>query len=153
MRRVLIALALLALAGGAAQAQNWFGVRSGYPLGVTLHYGVPGDAFDYRFSGRVVSVRGDTRVGFGVDALRTLGVDGDLRGYAGGGPAVEVGGGDAVLDVHALAGGAFRFRELGLDPLAVFAEISLGGQISLGGERDNTRVPTLGAAIGVDWYF
>jgi hypothetical protein len=41
MRHTRLALVLSALLLiGAASAQNWFGVRSGYPLGVTLHYGI-----------------------------------------------------------------------------------------------------------------
>ena len=75
MRRILLVLTALVLLGGAAQAQQWAGVRTGYPLGVTLHYGTSLDAFDLRISGRVVA-RGDSvRFGvafeFGLEGRRT----------------------------------------------------------------------------------
>lgn len=151
MRRILLVLTALVLLGGAAQAQQWAGVRTGYPLGVTLHYGTSLDAFDLRISGRVVA-RGDSvRFGVGFDALSTFVREGPLSGYFGAGPAFEVGSDDFILEVHGLIGGEYRFTELELDPLGVFLEGSLGGEVNLsGGDAD---VPSVGAALGVNWHF
>jgi hypothetical protein len=148
---MLLVLTTLLLVGGAAQAQQWLGVRTGYPLGVTVHYGTALQAFDLRVSGRVVA-RGDAvRFGVGFDALSSVAQEGPLRAYIGAGPALEVGADVLLLDVHALVGGELRFGEFGLDPLGVFVEGSLGGQLNLsGGEAE---VPSIGAALGVNWHF
>jgi hypothetical protein len=151
MRRVLTALTLLVLLGGAAHAQSWIGLRSGYPLGVTIHYGTPLEAFDLRVSGRVVAGGDRVRLGVGVDALRTVVRDGPLSGYVGAGPAVEIGDGTLVLDVHALAGGEFRFTALDLDALGVFVEGSLGARFDVTGGA--AELPAFGAALGVNWRF
>jgi hypothetical protein len=152
MRRTLLVLTtLLLLLGGAAQAQQWFGIRTGYPLGVTVHYGTSLQAFDLRVSGRIVARGESVRFGVGFDALSTIARQGPLSAYIGAGPAIEVGEDAFLLDVHALVGGEFRFVEFDLDPLGVFAEGSLGGQFNLsGGEAE---VPSIGAAIGVNWHF
>lgn len=151
MRRMILVLTTVLLLGGAAQAQQWAGVRTGYPLGVTVHYGTSLDAFDLRISGRVVA-RGD-RVRFGVafDALSTVVRDGPVSAYIGAGPAFEIGSDEFVLDIHALVGGEFRFTEFELDQLGVFLEGSLGGQLDV---TDGTaQVPSVGAALGVNWHF
>lgn len=151
MRRVLTTLTVLLLLGGAAQAQQWIGLRSGYPLGVTLHYGTALASFDLRVSGRIVAGGDQVRLGLGVDALRMVARDGPLVGYVGAGPAVEVGAGTLVLDVHALAGGEFRFSAVDLDALGVFLEGSLGARFDVGGGA--AELPAFGAALGVNWRF
>ena len=107
MRVVALALVVTLLAGSAA-AQDWFGVRSGYPLGVTVHYGM-GNALasgaDLRISGRLVAHGGGVRVGVGADALWNVYAEGPVSAYVGAGPAFEVGSGYAALDVQALVGG------------------------------------------------
>jgi hypothetical protein len=151
MRRILLVLLSVLVLGGAAQAQQWAGVRTGYPLGVTVHYGTALQAFDLRISGRVVARGESVRFGVGVDALTTIVREGPVSAYIGAGPAFEVGSDDFLLDIHALVGGEFRFSEFQLDPLGVFVEGSLGGQINVsGGEAD---VPSVGAALGVNWHF
>jgi hypothetical protein len=151
MRRILAVLTLVLVLGGAAHAQQWFGVRTGYPLGVTLHYGTALDAFDLRVSGRVVARGESVRLGVAVDALSTVQRNGPLSAYLGAGPALEIGSDDLILEVHALVGGEFRFSAFELDPLGVFVEGSLGGQVNLaGGDAD---VPSVGAALGVNWHF
>lgn len=152
--RITILLAVLALAG-AASAQNWFGVRSGYPLGVTLHYGV-GNALangaDLRVSARVVvGSGGSAAFGIGVDALVDVYAEGPISAYVGGGPSLEAGAGRVDLDVHGLLGTAFRFTDLGLAPLSVFLEANLGAALSLSG--GSARIPTFGAAVGFNWDF
>lgn len=153
MKRIILALVLALLAGSAAQAQNWFGLRSGYPLGVTLHYGIddalaPGT--DLRINGRVV-VRGSTAaVGIGVDALRTVAVERPFEVYVGGGPAIEIGS-NIFLDVHGLAGAEFRFTDVDLPELGVFVEGALGATIALSG--GTSQVPDFGAAVGFNWHF
>jgi len=152
--RLALALALL-LAVGAASAQNWFGVRSGYPLGVTLHYGI-GNALangaDLRVSARVVvGSGGSATFGVGVDALVNVFAEGPVTAYVGAGPSLEAGSGRVDLDVHGLVGGAFRFTDLGLAPLSVFVEANLGAAVSLSG--GTARIPTFGAAVGFNWAF
>jgi len=90
-------------------------------------------------------------VGVAFDALSTIERDGPLSVYIGAGPALEIGADDLIVEVHALVGGEFRFTEFELDPLGVFVEGSLGGQVNLaGGDAD---VPSVGAALGVNWHF
>lgn len=154
--RVALATVLLVGALGTAGAQDWFGVRSGYPLGVTLHYGLGGalspDA-DLRLSGRVEVQGGETSFGIGVDAITDVEVEPPFTVYVGGGPALIAGGDDVLLEVHGLAGAEFRFTDLGLDPLGLFLEGTLGGRLSLSGNAANSRLPAGGAALGVNWHF
>ena len=154
-RRLALALTLLVtLAAGQAAAQDWFGVRSGYPLGVTLHYGIGnalGNGADLRISGRLVSSSGGVRVGVGADALLNVFADGPVNAYVGAGPSVEFGPGTADLGVQGLVGGQFRFAQVGLPQLGLFAEGSVGASISLSG--GSARIPTFGAALGLNWYF
>jgi len=155
-RPALILCAVLAFGLFAnASAQNWFGVRSGYPLGVTLHYGIDNalsNGFDLRVSGRVTASGGAARFGIGVDAMTTVANEGPFSVYLGAGPALEFGNGGAWLDIHALAGGEFRFVDFGLDQLGLFLEATLGGSFGLGA-GSTAQIPTFGAALGVNWHF
>lgn len=146
---------LLLVTLGSANAQSWFGVRSGYPLGVTLHYGVQNvlsNGFDLRVSGRVTAGGGNARFGVGIDAMTTVAREGPFSAYLGAGPAIEFGAGGAWLDVHALFGGEFRFVDFGLAPLGLFLEATLGGSFGLGNGAP-AQVPTFGAALGVNYHF
>ncbi len=138
-----------------ASAQgDWFGVRSGYPLGVTLLYGIGnglGPGVDLRINGRIVVDQNGTRFGLGLDGLRNVVVKSPFTVYLGGGPALEAGSGVALLDVHGLVGSEFRFVDLGVPRLGVFAEGTLGAQIGLAGVP--SRFPTFGAALGVNYHF
>lgn len=152
-RRLALVLAAL-LAFGAAHAQNWFGVRSGYPLGVTLHYGMAnalGNGADLRISGRLVSSGGVTSFGVGIDGLVRVYADGPATAYVGAGPSLEFGPGRADLGVQGLVGGQFRFAQVGLPQLGMFLEGSIGASLSLSG--GTARIPTFGAALGFNWYF
>ncbi len=138
----------------SANAQNWFGVRTGYPLGVTLHYGIANalsNGFDLRVSGRVVAHNGKARVGLGLDAITTVVAERPFNVYVGAGPAIEFGNGGAWLDIHALGGAEFRFVDLGLPDLGVFVEATLGGSIGLGSGA-KAEVPTFGAALGFNYH-
>lgn len=151
----LVAALVLVTAASSASAQNWFGVRSGYPLGVTLHYGMGNalsNGFDLRVSGRITAHGGSARFGIGVDAMGTVAREGPFSLYIGAGPALEFGSGGAWLDVHALAGGEFRFVDLGLAPLGLFLEATLGGSFGLGSGAA-AQIPTFGAALGVNYHF
>ncbi len=138
----------------SAQAQeNWFGVRTGYPLGVTLHYGIENgldNGFDLRISGNWRAYGNTVEVGIGLDGMNDIIQDGPLSIYLGGGPALDFGGGGALLDLHGLIGGEFRLSAGGLGSLGIFVEGSLGVSIGLG--RDS-RIPSTGAAIGFNWHF
>lgn len=147
-----VLLALL-LSFGSAQAQNWFGLRTGYPLGVTLHYGIENglsSGFDLRVSANLRVYGDEVNFGIGADALNTVALEGPFEVYVGGGPALDFGGGGALFDVHGLVGGEFRFVDLGLAPLGIFAELSLGAGIGLGRP---SRIPTFGGGIGFNWHF
>lgn len=153
MRRplLIIGLAVLALtAFSGAAAQNWVGLRSGYPLGVTVHYGMANAlrGADLRISGRVSVSGRNTYVGVGLDALWNVYREGPLTGYVGAGPSVEFGTGRAELGVNGLGGLDFRFTGA-LSPLSIFVEGQIGGALSLSG--GGARVPTFGAAVGVNW--
>lgn len=153
VRILTLALTLIALAAGSASAQNWFGLRTGYPLGVTVHYGMS-DTFANGFDARIsanLRVRGErVSFGVGVDALNTVSVEGPFNLYVGFGPALDFGGGGALIDLHVLGGGEFRFTDLGLDPLGVFAEVSLGAGLGLGRP---SQIPTFGGAVGFNYRF
>lgn len=155
--RILTILALAALVSGlsAASAQgNWFGVRSGYPLGVTLHYGVANalsNGYDLRISGKLVVDNNGSRFGLGLDGLHTIAAATPFSAYLGAGPSVEVGSGKALIDLHALIGGEFRFSDFGMPQLGLFGEGTLGATIGLSGVQ--SRFPTFGAALGVNWHF
>lgn len=139
----------------SANAQNWFGVRTGYPLGVTLHYGIANalsNGFDLRISGRVAAHGGKARVGIGVDAITTVVTERPFSVYVGAGPALDFGSGGAWLDIHALGGAEFRFYDLGLPALGLFVEATLGGAIGLGSGAA-AEVPTFGAALGFNYHF
>ena len=132
-RRLIVLLTVLFLAN-AASAQNWFGVRSGYPLGVTVHYGIDNGlsrGFDLRISGRVFARGSKVTVGVGVDALRDVTIEPPFSVYIGGGPAVEFGSGLFLLDVHGLVGAEFRFIDLGMPQLGIFVEGSIGAALNL----------------------
>ena len=120
----------------SAQAQgNWFGVRSGYPLGGTLHYGIENalsNGFDLRVGINLSSRGNSLDVGLGIDALNTVYIERPFEVYVGGGVAIDFGGGGTLLDAHGLAGGEFRFTDLGLSPLGLFAELSLGAAVGIG---------------------
>lgn len=154
-RIVTVVLVVLAATGIAnANAQNWFGVRSGYPLGVTVHYGIAGalgSGADLRVSGRVVAHGGAARVGLGLDAMTTVSSTPPFDVYVGAGPAIEFGDGGAWLDLHGLFGGEFRFTDLGAPQLGLFLEGTLGGSIGLSSGK--AEVPTFGAALGFNYHF
>lgn len=135
----------------SAQAQeNWFGVRTGYPLGITLHYGIENgldNGFDLRISGTIRAYGNNVEVGIGLDGLNDIIQDGPFSIYLGGGPALDFGDGGGLLDLHGLVGAEFRLSGTGL---GLFVEGSLGASIGLG--RDS-RIPSGGAAVGLNWHF
>ncbi len=155
--RILPILLLVALASGLATASaqgNWFGVRSGYPLGVTLHYGIANalsNGYDLRVSGKLVVDNAGSRFGLGLDAMHTFAAASPFSAYLGAGPSMEFGSGTALLDLHALLGGEFRFTDFGLPQLGLFAEGTLGATIGISNAA--SRFPTFGAALGVNWHF
>lgn len=154
MRRHLLVLSLAILAFttvSAAAAQNWVGLRSGYPLGVTIHYGMANAlrGADLRISGRVSVSGSNTYVGLGLDALWNVYREGPLTGYVGAGPSMEFGTGRAELGLNGLGGIDFRVGTGALSPLSIFVEGQIGGALSLSG--GSARIPTFGAAVGVNW--
>lgn len=153
MKRFL-ALVLVLLVFTSAQAQeNWFGVRTGYPLGITLHYGIENglnNSLDLRISGNWRVYGSIVEVGLGLDGMNDIIRDGPLSIYLGAGPALDFGGGGALLDLHAFAGAEIRFGGVGLNSFGVFVEGTLGASIGLG--RDS-RVPSQGLAVGLNWHF
>lgn len=153
MKRLLF-IAVMVMTASAAHAQdNWFGLRTGYPLGLTVHYGIENglnNGFDLRISGNLRAYGRNVEVGLGIDGMSDIIQDGPLSLYIGAGPSLDFGGGGALLDLHGLVGGEFRFSAAGLSQLGLFIEGTLGASIGIG--RDS-RVPSGGAAIGFNWHF
>ena len=152
MRRLFIGLlTVLVLGAGTASAQMWAGISSGFPFGVTLHFGLE----DVLSPG--IDVRANGTVGFagafgvGADVLIGLPVnvpDIPIDVYAGGGPAVAfAGAGGFALAVNAFAGVEYRLGQVGFDPGGVFLEV--GPTIVL--------VPAFGAGfvgrLGFNYHF
>lgn len=153
MRRFLGLTALLLLLTWGQAQENWFGVRTGYPLGITLHYGIENgldNGFDLRISGNLRAYGSAVEVGIGVDGLNDIIQDGPLSLYIGGGPSLDFGGGGALLDLHGLVGAELRLSGVGLSGFGVFIEGTLGASLGLGRA---SRVPSGGAAVGFNWHF
>jgi hypothetical protein len=60
----------------SAQArQNWLGLRTGYPLGLTVHYGIENaldNGFDLRISGNVRAYGSNVEVGIGIAGMSDI---------------------------------------------------------------------------------
>jgi hypothetical protein len=152
MKRLLLLLFVVVPTFGQAQ-DNWFGLRTGYPLGLTVHYGIENgldNGFDLRISGNLRAYGGNVEVGIGIDGMNDIVQDGPLSVYIGAGPSLDFGGGGALLDLHGLIGGEFLLSGAGLSELGIFVEGTIGASIGLG--RDS-RIPSGGAAVGFNWHF
>lgn len=153
MQRLLIVLLFVSGFAFASAQQNWFGVRTGYPLGGTVHYGIENglsNGFDLRLSANL-KVRGnDVDFGIGVDGLNEIYIDNPIIVYVGGGPSLDFNGNSALIDVHALGGLEFRFSDFGLSNFGIFVEASLGAGIGI---NRNSQIPSTGAAVGLNIHF
>lgn len=155
--RLALTVAALLLASGIATANaqgNWVGIRSGYPLGVTIHYGMKnalGNGADLRISGRVVVHNNVANFGLGLDAMHDVLVKSPFSVYVGAGPAFETGSNGTWIDVHGLAGSEFRFVDVGVPQLGIFLEGTLGALINVSG--GSSEIPSAGLALGVNWHF
>lgn len=153
MKHSFVLIVALLLFTSARAQQNWFGLRTGYPLGLTVHYGIENgldNGFDLRISGNLRAYGNNVEVGIGIDGMNDIIRDGPLSVYIGAGPALDFGGGGALLDLHGLVGGEFRLTGAGLGSFGIFVEGTLGASIGLG--RDS-RIPSGGAAVGFNWHF
>ncbi len=155
MKRLFGLLAvLLMITFGSVQAQSWIGLRSGFPLGVTLHYGVQNglaNGLDFRVSANLRASGDNVSFGVGVDAMNTVFTEAPFNLYVGFGPAVDFNNSGTLIDIHGLLGGEFRFSDVDLDPLGIFAEISLGAGIGVGGR--SSEIPSFGGAVGFNYHF
>jgi hypothetical protein len=154
-------IALISVPLGAASAESWAGVRSGFPLGVSLHYGMEdglGDGTDFRVSFNAYlreQTGNQLYVGLGLDVFRELQQKRPFSLYGGGGFAADIGPNiygetSALIDVHGLLGGEFRFYDLDLEEFGVFAEVTLGAGF---GVNRNSALPTFGGAVGFNYHF
>lgn len=181
MRKLLVmAVSIFLLSTGAAFAQDddtaldvapdgdtWVGLSTGYPLGLTAHYGLGdaiGDGIDLRFNGRFTfaSVLGVSQIGFnvGADALFNIPVDLDeLKVYAGAGPSLGFEVRSSNVTAGANAGG-FALGAQGLagaeylvtDEIGVFGEFRVGFGFVTGIPNVALNfVPTL--ALGANYHF
>lgn len=156
MRKLLvIAASVFLLTAGAAFAQedetaldvapdgdSWVGASTGYPFGLTAHYGLGdalGDGIDLRFNGQFAFSGNfvSSAIGFniGADALFNIPVEvDDLSVYAGAGPKL----GFAVASTNLGAGGgSIGGFQLGAQGLAgaeylITDEIGLFGELRIG---------------------
>lgn len=138
-----------------AHYNNWAGIRTGYPLGLTVHYGRVngfGAGADMRISGRVEVHGSVARFGLGVDVLHTVYSDSPFTVYLGAGPAIETGSDGTWLDLHGLVGSEFRFVNVGAPQVGLFAEGTLGGVIGFSGNQ-TSQIPAVGLALGVNYHF
>lgn len=153
LRRVAPIVLALAFLVGTVQAQNWIGLRTGYPLGVTIHYGID-DAFGVGTDGRIsanLRVYGSSvDFGVGLDLLRTVAVEQPFLLYLGGGPAIDFGSSGFLIDLHGLGGAEFVLSDLDLEELGVFAEFSLGAGIGI---NRPSQIPRFGGAVGFNYRF
>lgn len=116
---------------------QWFGLSTGFPLGLNLHYGMNDIVvtdLDLRINGTLFA--GSLSpiqmvLGLGVDGLYNLDNPDspNLGVYLGGGLATVVFlgnvNGNFGLDVHGLAGAEYRFAEYG-----VFGEVNVGSSFA-----------------------
>ena len=177
MRKVLIAVVGALLLTGVAFAQDedtvdvapngdtWLGASTGYPFGLTAHYGLGdalGDGVDLRFNGRF-AFSGDlvsSTIGFnlGADALFAIPVDSDeVHVYAGAGPSLGfaattynagvTGGnlGGFVVGAQGLAGAEYLLT----DQIGLFGELRVGFTYVTG--INFAFAPTL--ALGANYHF
>ncbi len=179
MRKLLvIAASIFLLTTGAAFAQNddtaldvapdgdtWVGASTGYPFGLTAHYGLGdalGDGVDLRFNGQFAFAGGltESTIGFnvGADALFNIPVDAeDIKVYAGAGPSLGfalttynagVGGGSLggfALGAQGLAGAEYLVTE----EIGLFGELRVGFRYVTG--FNFTFAPTL--SLGANYHF
>ncbi|MEX2541500.1 MAG: hypothetical protein WD314_06810 [Trueperaceae bacterium] len=150
IRRVIPVALLLMLLFGSTQAQNWIGVRSGFPWGANVHYGL-GDAFGAGSHGRVSLALRGSDFGVGFDFLNTLSVEPPFEIYVGGGPLLLIGGNGLLVDLHAFLGGEFVLSDLDLEELGIFAELGLGGGIGFGSRAHENA--TVRGALGFNYRF
>lgn len=171
MRKLLvIAASVFLLTAGAAFAQedetaldvapdgdSWVGASTGYPLGLTAHYGLGdalGDGIDLRFNGKFyfLGVPGISTFSgtVGADALFNIPVDADdLSVYAGAGPSVGFTTGNLIgglsLGAQGLAGAEYLVTE----EIGLFGEFRLG----VGFVTGSPIYPDLNFAFGANYHF
>jgi hypothetical protein len=160
LRLSLIAALSLALLG-CASAESWVGIRTGYPLGLSLLYGMEdglGSGTDFRVSFNAYlreQTGNQLYVGLGLDVFTALQEKRPFSLYAGGGVSADIGPNvfnesSALIDVHGLLGGEFRLYDLELEQFGVFAELTLGAGF---GVYRNSVLPTFGGAVGFNYHF
>lgn len=156
MRKLLvIAASIFVLTMGAAFAQDddtaldvapdgdtWVGASTGYPFGLTAHYGLGnalGDGIDLRFNGQFsfAGSFGYSAIGFnlGADALFNIPVEADdVKVYAGAGPKLGFILASTNLGIGGASAGGFQLGAQGLagaeylvtDDIGVFGELRVG---------------------------
>jgi len=134
---------------------QWFGVSTGFPLGLTMHYGLDSiitKDLDLRFNGTLIAGSLDPIqmiLGIGADALYNFDNPSDplLNIYIGGGlgAVVYIGAQSGVpfnIDIHGVGGAEYRINEYG-----IFGEVNIGNAFA-------TNFG-LGAAlrIGLNYHF
>lgn len=178
MRKLLvIAASIFLLTAGAAFAQDedtvdiapdgdtWIGASTGYPFGLTVHYGLGdalGDGVDLRFNGRFNFSGGltESTIGFnvGADALFNIPVDAeDIQVYVGAGPSLgfalttyTAGIDGGSLGGFALGAQGVAGAEYFVDPqIGIFGELRVGFAYVTGFNFD--FAPTL--ALGANYHF
>ena len=180
MRKLLVAMVGALLLTGGAFAQNnstaldvapsgntWLGLSTGYPLGLTVHYGLGnglGNGVDLRFNGQFYTgtLNNLSSLGFnlGADALFNIPVDAqNLNVYAGAGPKLgfEVASGSLTtggsIGGFSLAAQALAGTEYFVSPeIGVFGEFRLGFNYVTGVPGTTIGfLPTL--ALGANYHF
>ncbi len=145
-----------------ASASSWFGVRSGYPLNITAHFGFENVLFTgiglrvsanlsqrQAFLNYIDNNSSSTSFGFGADALLPIIKQNPVLIYLGVGSTVSFAAAKTLTDIHGLAGLEYRPDVAILNQLGIFTEASAAiGAINL----TEKSFQSLSWSIGVNWH-
>lgn len=145
-----------------ASAGSWFGVRSGYPLNITAHFGFENVLFTgigirasanlsqrQAFLDYIDSKSGSTSFGFGADALLPIVKQNPVSIYLGVGSTVNFAASKTLTDIHGLAGLEYRPDIPILNQLGIFTEATAAiGAINL----TEKSFQSLSWSLGVNWH-
>jgi len=160
IRIVLIILLFTVFSNG--YASSWFGVRTGYPLNITAHYGLENIMFtginlraSANFSQRQAFMdyyNGDkspSSFGIGLDGLLKIAESKPINIYLGTGATINFLDAKTITDLHLLAGLEFRPNVAILNQLGIFTEAS--GAYGLVNFTEKS-FQQLSWSFGVNWH-
>jgi len=161
--RLIVFLLVLAFAMlPTSYASSWFGVRTGYPLNISTHYGLENIMFtginlrasasisqrqafmDY-YSGN----KSPNSFGIGLDGLLKVAESKPINIYLGAGATINFIDAKTISDLHLLAGLEFRPNVPILNQLGIFTEASAAyGLVNI----SEKSFQQLSWTLGVNWH-